>query len=59
MNTDKFLNVDKGLGPEMKSTGEAVHFIKDLRPPKGVLPNLRRLYRAFGDDPAAHGLPDK
>ena len=26
---DKFPNVDKSLGPEMKSTGEAIYFIKD------------------------------
>ncbi len=30
---DKFPNVDKNLGPEMKSTGEAIHFIKDLKDP--------------------------
>lgn len=30
---DKFPNVDKALGPEMKSTGEAIHFIKDLKDP--------------------------
>jgi carbamoyl-phosphate synthase large subunit len=30
---DKFQNVDKKLGPEMKSTGEAIHFIKDLKDP--------------------------
>ncbi len=30
---DKFPNVDKRLGPEMKSTGEAIRFIKDLRDP--------------------------
>lgn len=30
---DKFQNVDKRLGPEMKSTGEAIHFIKDLKDP--------------------------
>ena len=30
---DKFPNVDKSLGPEMKSTGEAIHFIKDLTDP--------------------------
>jgi carbamoyl-phosphate synthase large subunit len=30
---DKFPNVDKRLGPEMKSTGEAIHFIKDLNDP--------------------------
>jgi len=29
----KFPNVDKSLGPEMKSTGEAIHFIKDLNDP--------------------------
>jgi carbamoyl-phosphate synthase large subunit len=27
---NKFPNVDKQLGPEMKSTGEAIYFIKDL-----------------------------
>lgn len=30
---DKFPNVDKQLGPEMKSTGEAIRFIKDLTDP--------------------------
>lgn len=30
---DKFPHVDKALGPEMKSTGEAIHFIKDLKDP--------------------------
>jgi carbamoyl-phosphate synthase large subunit len=30
---EKFPNVDKQLGPEMKSTGEAIHFIKDLQDP--------------------------
>jgi carbamoyl-phosphate synthase large subunit len=30
---DKFPGVDKKLGPEMKSTGEAIHFIKDLNDP--------------------------
>ncbi|MCB0703941.1 MAG: carbamoyl-phosphate synthase large subunit [Saprospiraceae bacterium] len=30
---DKFPNVDKNLGPEMKSTGEAIRFIKDLSDP--------------------------
>ena len=29
----KFPNVDKQLGPEMKSTGEAIRFIKDLTDP--------------------------
>jgi len=28
---DKFPNLDKSLGPEMKSTGEAIYFIKDLK----------------------------
>jgi carbamoyl-phosphate synthase large subunit len=30
---DKFPNVDKNLGPEMKSTGEAIRFIPDLKDP--------------------------
>ncbi len=30
---DKFPDVNKELGPEMKSTGEAIRFIKDLRDP--------------------------
>jgi len=30
---NKFPNVNKDLGPEMKSTGEAIRFIKDLRDP--------------------------
>ncbi|MCB0552001.1 MAG: carbamoyl-phosphate synthase large subunit [Phaeodactylibacter sp.] len=30
---DKFPNVDKNLGPEMKSTGEAIRFIRDLSDP--------------------------
>lgn len=30
---DKFPEVDKQLGPEMKSTGEAIRFIKDLEDP--------------------------
>jgi len=30
---NKFPNVDKSLGPEMKSTGEAIHFIEDLTDP--------------------------
>jgi carbamoyl-phosphate synthase large subunit len=29
----KFPNVDISLGPEMKSTGEAIHFIDDLKDP--------------------------
>ena len=29
----KFPNVNKELGPEMKSTGEAIRFISDLRDP--------------------------
>ena len=30
---NKFPNVSKNLGPEMKSTGEAIYFIKNLRDP--------------------------
>ncbi len=30
---DKFPGVNKELGPEMKSTGEAIRFIKDLQDP--------------------------
>jgi carbamoyl-phosphate synthase large subunit len=30
---NKFPNVNKELGPEMKSTGEAIRFIKSLRDP--------------------------
>ena len=30
---EKFPEVKKELGPEMKSTGEAIRFIKDLRDP--------------------------
>jgi carbamoyl-phosphate synthase large subunit len=30
---DKFPNVNKELGPEMKSTGEAIRFIKDINDP--------------------------
>jgi carbamoyl-phosphate synthase large subunit len=30
---EKFENVNKELGPEMKSTGEAIRFIKDLNDP--------------------------
>ena len=30
---EKFPNVNKQLGPEMKSTGEAIRFIKDLKDP--------------------------
>jgi len=30
---EKFPNVDKSLGPEMKSTGESIRFIKDLSDP--------------------------
>jgi carbamoyl-phosphate synthase large subunit len=28
---DKFPNVNKELGPEMKSTGEAIYFIENLK----------------------------
>ena len=37
---DKFPNVSRELGPEMKSTGEAIRFIKDLRDPY-----FRQLYK--------------
>lgn len=37
---NKFQGVNKELGPEMKSTGETIRFIKDLRDP-----NFRQLYR--------------
>ncbi|MXV13706.1 carbamoyl-phosphate synthase large subunit [Hufsiella ginkgonis] len=37
---DKFPEVDKQLGPEMKSTGEAIRFIKDLNDPY-----FRHLYK--------------
>ena len=30
---DKFPNVNKELGPEMKSTGEKIYFISDLDDP--------------------------
>ena len=32
-NFDKFPGVNKELGPETKSTGEAIRYIKDLRDP--------------------------
>jgi carbamoyl-phosphate synthase large subunit len=37
---EKFPGVSKELGPEMKSTGEAIRFIKDLRDPY-----FRKLYK--------------
>ncbi|HYC28551.1 MAG TPA: carbamoyl-phosphate synthase large subunit, partial [Chitinophagaceae bacterium] len=37
---NKFPNVNKELGPEMKRTGEAIRFIKDLRDPY-----FRQLYK--------------
>jgi carbamoyl-phosphate synthase large subunit len=37
---DKFPSVNKELGPEMKSTGEAIYFIKDLRDPM-----FRKIYQ--------------
>jgi carbamoyl-phosphate synthase large subunit len=37
---DKFPGVSRELGPEMKSTGEAIRFIKDLRDPY-----FRQLYK--------------
>ena len=37
---DKFPEVPKELGPEMKSTGESIRFIKDLEDPY-----FRQLYK--------------
>ncbi|MCB9241327.1 MAG: carbamoyl-phosphate synthase large subunit [Flavobacteriales bacterium] len=37
---DKFPNVSKELGPEMKSTGEAIYFVNDLKDPY-----FRELYK--------------
>lgn len=36
---DKFPNINQERGPEMKSTGEAIHFITDLKDP-----NFREMY---------------
>jgi hypothetical protein len=58
MNTDKFPNVDKSLGPEaafafrfgarrMKSTGEAIYFIQDMKQepvPGGDAGFFRQMY---------------
>ncbi len=42
---DKFPNVNKELGPEMKSTGEAIRFIENLRDPYfREIYNERNLY---------------
>ncbi len=42
---DKFPNVNKNLGPEMKSTGETIYFIKDLTDPYfRQLDNQRYMY---------------
>ena len=42
---NKFPNVDKALGPEMKSTGEKIYFIKDLKDPFFVKAyNERNMY---------------
>ncbi len=44
---NKFPNVDKALGPEMKSTGEKIYFIKDLKDPFFVKAyNERNMYLA-------------
>jgi len=44
---NKFPNVDKALGPEMKSTGEKIYFIKDLKDPFFVKSyNERNMYLA-------------
>jgi len=49
---DKFPNVDKSLGPEMKSTGEAIYFIKDLKDPFTARPGSagRGRGRCMGSD---------
>lgn len=42
---DKFPEIDKELGPEMKSTGEAIRFIKDLQDPLFVhLNKVKSMY---------------
>ncbi|MDX2283478.1 MAG: carbamoyl-phosphate synthase large subunit [Bacteroidia bacterium] len=42
---EKFPNVDKALGPEMKSTGEKIYFIQDLKDPFFVKAyNERNMY---------------
>ena len=42
---EKFPNVNKELGPEMKSTGEMIYFIKNLEDPFFVkLYSERNLY---------------
>lgn len=42
---NKFPNVDKNLGPEMKSTGEEIRFIKDLSDPFFIeLDRQRNMY---------------
>ncbi len=42
---NKFPNVNKELGPEMKSTGEAIYFIKDLTDPYfREIYNVRSMY---------------
>lgn len=42
---NKFPNVDKALGPEMKSTGEKIYFIEDLKDPFFVKAyNERNMY---------------
>ncbi len=42
---NKFPEVAKELGPEMKSTGEAIHFIKDLEDPYFIqLDKVKSLY---------------
>ena len=59
MNTCKFPNVDKSLGPEMKSTGEpvcrgrAIYFIKDMKnpsTPSGALCRACLLYTSDAAD---------
>jgi carbamoyl-phosphate synthase large subunit len=40
----KFHNVNKALGPEMKSTGESILFIDDLKDDNYELYSRRKMY---------------
>ena len=44
LSFNKFPGVDISLGPEMKSTGEAIYFIKDLYDPYFRDPRQQALY---------------
>ncbi len=52
---NKFPEVDKQLGPEMKSTGEAIRFIKDLHDP--YFRELNKQKSRFSNEPQA--IPTK